>query len=143
MVTMSTTAERIKQSREAKKWTKGRLAKEMGVSSQTTITNWEDGSITPNETKLNELARILNVDYLYLLGIQSKPKYTEEDKEKFLNEHVEIGGFSTTKKYLRDDDRLGKIIGTYFFSNEEGKKLLLDIAEAVEAQPKKYDAEIK
>ena len=62
---MTITADRIKQSRESKKWTKGRLAKEMGVSSQTTITNWENGSVTPNETKLKELSRILEVDYLY------------------------------------------------------------------------------
>lgn len=135
---MSTTAERIKQSRELKKWTKGRLAKEMGVNSQTTITNWENGTVTPNEAKLHELSRVLDVDYLYLLGFQIKPKYTKEDKEKFLNEHVMIGGFSTNKKSLKDDERLGKIVGNYFFSNEKGKDLLLDIAEAIASQPEKY-----
>ncbi|MDG6155627.1 helix-turn-helix domain-containing protein [Lactococcus formosensis] len=135
---MTITADRIKQSRESKKWTKGKLAKEMGVSSQTTISNWENGSVTPNETKLKELSRILDVDYLYLLGFQTKPKYTKEDKEKFLNEHVAIGGFSTTKKTLKSDERLGKIVGNYFFSNEKGKDLLLSVADAIASQPEEY-----
>lgn len=140
---MSTTSDRIKQSRKNKGLTMDQLASEMGLKSQRTIVNWENGTVTPNETKLNELARVLNVDYLYLLGFQSKPKYTKEDEEKFLNEHVSIGEFTTDKGSLEKDNKLGEIVRTYLFSNKKGRELLQDIAEFISEHPEKYDAEIK
>ena len=134
---MTITADRIKQSRESKEWTKGRLAKEMGVSSQTTITNWENGSVTPNETKLKELSRILEVDYLYLLGVQDIPKtLTEGDRDdlslidvlKDDELSVMLNPFPGTGSY--ENKPFAHIYKAYR-DNPEKRHLLIEIADLI------------
>ena len=62
-----TVGERIGMAREALGLSKGQFAKKMNVSYQT-VSDWEDGKITPRPTRFEKLAKILNVpsDWLIL-----------------------------------------------------------------------------
>lgn len=65
---MSITSDRIKQCRETKGFTKSKLSKLLGLGSQTTITNWENGTSEPSGALLVKLADVLDVAPTYLLG---------------------------------------------------------------------------
>lgn len=71
---MSITSERIKQRRKEMGMTMDELAKKMGVKSQRTIVNWENGSTSLSEKKIEKIASILEVSVLYLLGYIDTPK---------------------------------------------------------------------
>ncbi|WP_143468125.1 helix-turn-helix domain-containing protein, partial [Lactococcus piscium] len=71
---MSITSERIKQARKEKGLTMDELANKMGVKSQRTVVNWENGSTSLSEKKLSKIASILEVSVLYLLGYIDTPK---------------------------------------------------------------------
>ena len=62
-----TVGERIAMAREALGLSKGQFAKKMNVSYQT-VSDWEDGKITPRPTRFEKLAKILNApsDWLIL-----------------------------------------------------------------------------
>ncbi|OJH46495.1 helix-turn-helix domain-containing protein [Lactococcus lactis] len=93
---MSIIAKRIKEARESKGMTKKALKEALNIKSQTTITNWENGYITPNQDKIKELSKILDVSEKYLAGYSdfSTPINTieefinvkEEEKEQFTND---------------------------------------------------------
>lgn len=91
---MTIISDRIKSSRKQIKMTMDELAKEMNVT-QATIVKWENGTVTPRLSKINELSKILDVDQAYLSGIQNEKKilplsqfidaFETTRKEKWLN----------------------------------------------------------
>jgi transcriptional regulator with XRE-family HTH domain len=83
---MSITSDRIKQSRKDKGMTMDEFASAMGVKSQRTIVNWENGTITPKEDKLQKISDILDVSVPYLTGftnIKSEETQGFETVEEF------------------------------------------------------------
>ena len=71
---MSSTGERIKDARKKKGLTMDKLAHLMGVKSQRTIVNWENGTTEPKRKIIKKLSEVLEVDEAYLLGTQKEPK---------------------------------------------------------------------
>ena len=71
---MSITSERIKQRRKEMGMTMDELAIKMGVKSQRTIVNWENGTTQVKPDKLGKISKILDVSPLYLLGYIDTPK---------------------------------------------------------------------
>lgn len=139
---MSLTSDRILELREQLGLTKAELSRKMGVS-KTTIKKWEEDLSIPREEAIKKLADIFDVDALYLLGYQSRKKYTEQDALEFERLHIHIGEFTTTKLDLENLPNLDSILRAYTFSNKKGRELLQDIAELILQYPEKYDAEIK
>lgn len=63
-------AQRLKQAMADRSITMYRLAKELGVH-QTTIKNWLDGKGEPHLRQLQQIARILDADIIYLISGQT------------------------------------------------------------------------
>lgn len=59
---MSSTGERIKDARKKKGLTMDKLAHLMGVKSQRTIVNWENGTTEPKRKIIKKLSEVLEVD---------------------------------------------------------------------------------
>lgn len=71
---MSTIGERIKEARESKNMTQGKLGKEIGVTG-VTIMRYEKGQREPNIETIFNLAEKLNVSVSYLLGVVDQEGY--------------------------------------------------------------------
>lgn len=94
---MSITSDRIKQSRKDKGMTMDEFASAMGVKSQRTIVNWENGTIKLKEDKLQKIAKVLDVSVPYLTGFTNVKKYEsqgfdtveefEKNRQNLLDEH--------------------------------------------------------
>ena len=93
---MSITSERIRQERINKGMNKKELASKIGMKSQTTITNWEEGIVVPKADKLQKLAEIFEVSVPYLIGFTNNkneevlsfdtPEYFEKRRQQIFNE---------------------------------------------------------
>lgn len=90
---MSITSDRIKQSRKDKGMTMDEFASVMGVKSQRTIVNWENGTIKLKEDKLQKIAEVLDVSVPYLLG------FTNTKKE-------ETQGFDTVEEFEKNRQKI-------------------------------------
>lgn len=88
---MSITSDRIKKERTSKGLNKKDLAFKMGLKSQSTITNWENGLVMPKPDKLQKLAEILDVSPLYLYGFidTKREDYEVSDSEKHFDSRRE------------------------------------------------------
>lgn len=75
---MQSIGDRIKQLREAKKWTQDDLAEAAGIH-RVTIAKYEAGKVEPKSTSLSRLAAALDVDAGFLLG--EVDEMTDEDRE--------------------------------------------------------------
>ncbi len=63
------TAEKIKELREARKWTQAELARRLNIT-RNGVNSWEQGLSTPSPACLVELAKVFSVSTDYLLGIE-------------------------------------------------------------------------
>ena len=94
---MNITAERIKQERINKGLNRKELASKVGVKSQSTITNWEEGTVVPKADKLQKLSEIFEVSIPYLIGYTTNkneellgfdsPGYFEKRRQQIFNEY--------------------------------------------------------
>ncbi len=64
--------ERIANAREARGLSHKQLAYQMGVK-KVTLEHWESGKTAPRANRLNQLAGVLNVPLLWLLGGSDQP----------------------------------------------------------------------
>lgn len=94
---MTVISDRIRQERINNNFTKKELASKMGLKSQTTITNWEDGTVVPKSDKLQKLADIFDVSLQYLTGFTNIKNYEsqvfdtveefEKNRQKIFDNH--------------------------------------------------------
>lgn len=84
-------AQRLRQAMESKSITMYRLAKELGVH-QTTIKNWLDGKGGPNLGQVQQIAKVLSADVVYLISGQ-----TSAEVERGILEQAE----AEAKYYVR------------------------------------------
>lgn len=117
---MNITAERIKQERINKGLNRKELASKVGVKSQSTITNWEEGTVVPKADKLQKLSEIFEVSIPYLIGYTTNkneellgfdsPGYFEKRRQQIFNEYrynPNIG--STLKQSFGSGKKLNNI----------------------------------
>ncbi|WP_442761634.1 helix-turn-helix domain-containing protein [Pseudolactococcus chungangensis] len=117
---MSITSERIKQRRKEMGMTMDELAKKMGVKSQRTIVNWENGSTSLSEKKIEKIASILEVSVLYLLG------YIDTPKEELMT-------FDTGEEFEKARQNL---LDEYSSENKQVKKKGIDLTKMFEEMKK-------
>jgi transcriptional regulator with XRE-family HTH domain len=74
-------AKRLKEAREARKWSQLDLSFESHIS-QGAISEYEKGKRSPTGDKLKQLAKALYVTTDFLLGMDTDPDYIEPEKKQ-------------------------------------------------------------
>ena len=154
---MSITSERIKQRRKEMGMTMDELAKKMGVKSQRTIVNWENGTTQVKPDKLEKISKILDVSPLYLLGYIDTPKEelmtfdTGEEFEKARqnlldeysseNKQVKKKGIDLTKMFeeMKKNDFKPTVRSADYEMSEDEIEEIKQIEEEERAEQEKYE----
>ena len=110
---MSSTGERIKDARKKKGLTMDKLAHLMGVKSQRTIVNWENGTTEPKRKIIKKLSEVLEVDEAYLLGTQKEPKIISL---KELSDLLNPSSNTPKAQSFTDEDYLGNVYLNMLFN---------------------------
>ena len=154
---MSITSERIKQRRKEMGMTMDELAIKMGVKSQRTIVNWENGSTSLSEKKIEKIASILEVSVLYLLGYIDTPKEElmtfdtgeefEKARQNLLDEYssekkqVKKKGIDLTKMFeeMKKNDFKPTVRSADYEMSEDEIEEIKRIEEEERAEQEKYE----
>lgn len=154
---MSITSERIKQRRKEMGMTMDELAIKMGVKSQRTIVNWENGTTQVKPDKLEKISKILDVSPLYLLGYIDTPKEElmtfdtgeefEKARQNLLDEYssekkqVKKKGIDLTKMFeeMKKNDFKPTVRSADYEMSEDEIEYLKQIEEEERAEQEKYE----
>ena len=154
---MSITSERIKQRRKEMGMTMDELAKKMGVKSQRTIVNWENGTTQVKPDKLEKISKILDVSPLYLLGYIDTPKEElmtfdtgeefEKARQNLLDEYssekkqVKKKGIDLTKIFeeIKKNDFKPTVRSADYEMSEDEIEEIKRIEEEQQAEQEKYE----
>ena len=154
---MSITSERIKQRRKEMGMTMDELAIKMGVKSQRTIVNWENGTTQVKPDKLEKISKILDVSPLYLLGYIDTPKEelmtfdTGEEFEKAIQrlldesssekKQVKKKGIDLTKVFeeIKKNDFKPTVRSADYEMSEDEIEEIKQIEEEERAEQEKYE----
>lgn len=156
---MSITSERIKQRRKEMGMTMDELAIKMGVKSQRTIVNWENGTTQVKPDKLEKISKILDVSPLYLLGYIDTPKEElmtfdtgeefEKARQNLLDEYssekrqVKKKGIDLTKMFeeMKKNNFKPTILEhpEYYEMSEDEIEEIKRIEEEQQVEQKKYE----
>ncbi len=115
--------ERITKARKIAGMTQKDLAQRVGKS-ENTIRNWENGNTLKDFpfTKLIQLARILNVDYQFLID----PEYDEPNHEQILLEKIHKAFFNQNENIIQALKLLGYGVS---LSSDSGDDLLVIVTD--------------
>lgn len=120
---VSTTAERLNSIMKDKKISKVELARRLNVN-RSTIYLYLSGEVEPRQSKLYEMAQVLNVDPAYLMGFnvsQDGEDLTELNDIRKINEHA---------------DNLNKAIGLAMKQLRMSKHMSIDdLAKKLDRKP--------
>ena len=154
---MSITSERIKQRRKEMGMTMDELAIKMGVKSQRTIVNWENGTTQVKPDKLEKISKILDVSPLYLLGYIDTPKEElmtfdtgeefEKARQNLLDEYssekkqVKKKGIDLTKIFeeIKKNDFKPTVRSADYEMSEDEIEEIKRIEEEERAEQEKYE----
>lgn len=154
---MSITSERIKQRRKEMGMTMDELAIKMGVKSQRTIVNWENGTTQVKPDKLEKISKILDVSPLYLLGYIDTPKEElmtfdsgeefEKARQNLLDEYssekkqVKKKGIDLTKMFeeMKKNDFKPTVRSADYEMSEDEIEEIKRIEEEERAEQEKYE----